>query len=268
MDCFDKLKQDILQNYPRLKPGDTFKFACHPGISCFNRCCADVNILLTPYDVLRMRTRLGLGSQEFLDRYTILPFGPQQKLPIPILKMNDDADKKCPFVDLETGCTIYSDRPWPCRMYPVGLASPDDTPGQEEFYFLLKEDDCQGFECDKEWTIQEWMDDQGVEEYDEMGKLWGEITLHPKIQLGEIVEPKQLDMCFMASYDLDKFRRFLFETKFFEKFEIEADLTEKLKEDDLELLKFGFRWLRFCLLGEKTLKVDEEVAKARLAEFS
>ena len=223
-----ELQEKILEDYPRLGPDDAFEFSCRPGISCFNKCCGDVNIFLSPYDVLRMKKRLGITSGEFLDRYTIIPVQKDMKTPVVVLKMNEDEEKACPFVDPEKGCTIYSDRPWPCRMYPVGLASPDETPGQEEFYFLIKEDDCQGFGSDKEWTIQEWMDDQEVGEYDAMGKLWGEITLHPKIQLGGVVEPDQLDMCFMSSYDLDKFRRFLFETKFFEKFDVEADLTEKL----------------------------------------
>ena len=267
MNSVDKLKEDILENYPRLKRDDTFSFACHPGVTCFNECCADVNIVLTPYDVLRMKKRLGLTSEEFLDRHTILPFGQDQKLPLPLLKMNDDEKKTCPLVDQEQGCTIYSDRPWPCRMYPVGIASPDDTGGDEEFYFILKEEGCLGFEDGKEWTVQEWMDDQEVQEYDEVGKLWAEITLHPKIQQGKVTEPKQIEMIFMATYDLDKFRRFLFETKFFEKFDVEADVIEQLREDDLALLRFGLRWLKLCIFGEETLKVREEVAKAKLAEF-
>jgi hypothetical protein len=32
----------------RLEKDSTFNFRCYPGISCFNRCCHNVNIILTP----------------------------------------------------------------------------------------------------------------------------------------------------------------------------------------------------------------------------
>jgi len=58
----EQLQEKILTDSPRLGPDDTFKFACHPGISCFNKCCGDVNIFLSPYDVLRMKRRLEMTS--------------------------------------------------------------------------------------------------------------------------------------------------------------------------------------------------------------
>ena len=51
----ESLKKTILEQYPRLKEDAEFNFACHPGVSCFNQCCSDVNIFLTPYDVLRLK---------------------------------------------------------------------------------------------------------------------------------------------------------------------------------------------------------------------
>lgn len=267
-EAIEKFKEDVLKNYPRLKPGDKFKFSCHPGVSCFNQCCRDVNILLTPYDVLRMKNRLGLDSGAFLDRYTLLPIGPKQKLPVPVLKMNDDEGKTCPFVDAESGCTVYSDRPWPCRMYPLGLASPEEDSREEEFYFLLREDVCQGHEGGEERTILEWIDQQGIEEYNRIGEMYKEITLHPKIQQGPPLDPKKTDMFFTACYDLDKFRRFLFDTTFFQKFDVGPEEIEKIKEDDVELLKFGFRWVKFCLFNEPALRIKQEAAEAARSKFS
>ena len=43
----------------RLRAGDTFRFRCHPGVGCFNRCCRNLNLFLYPYDVIRLRNRLG-----------------------------------------------------------------------------------------------------------------------------------------------------------------------------------------------------------------
>ena len=42
-----------------LSEGDTFKFSCHKGIKCFTACCSDTNIILGPYDIHRLKKRLG-----------------------------------------------------------------------------------------------------------------------------------------------------------------------------------------------------------------
>ena len=133
------LREKILDEHDRLGPGDTFKFGCHPGVSCFNTCCSDVNIFLSPYDILRLRKRLGISSTEFLEKYTLLPVQEDMTTPVVLLRMRENEAKSCPFLT-ENGCGVYTDRPWPCRMYPVGLATSRDTPDGwrgERFYFLL-----------------------------------------------------------------------------------------------------------------------------------
>ncbi|MBI5665153.1 MAG: YkgJ family cysteine cluster protein, partial [Nitrospirae bacterium] len=49
-----------------------FKFRCHKGIKCFTHCCSNIEILLTPYDVVRLRKRLGISSGEFLEKYSFI----------------------------------------------------------------------------------------------------------------------------------------------------------------------------------------------------
>ncbi len=39
---------------------DKFQFRCHKGIACFNKCCENIDIMLTPYDILRLKNRLGI----------------------------------------------------------------------------------------------------------------------------------------------------------------------------------------------------------------
>ena len=135
----EKFKEHILKEYPRLTKEDKFTFSCHKGVPCFNACCGDVNIFLTPYDIIRLRKNLGISSNELLKKYTISPFDKNLKYPVVMLKMEDNEKKSCPFVGLH-GCGVYPDRPWACRMYPLGLASPGDNGDDlnEEFYFLLK----------------------------------------------------------------------------------------------------------------------------------
>ena len=57
-----------------------FTFHCHPGLACFNRCCAAPTILLSPYDILRLKNCLGIASGEFLRRYTCREIDPRSNL--------------------------------------------------------------------------------------------------------------------------------------------------------------------------------------------
>ena len=47
-----------------------FRFECHKRVRCFTACCRGINIILTPYDIIRLKNRLGLSSDEFLAIYT------------------------------------------------------------------------------------------------------------------------------------------------------------------------------------------------------
>jgi Fe-S-cluster containining protein len=259
-----ELEERILKDAPRLGPDDKFKFACNPGVSCFNKCCGDVNILLSPYDVLRIKKRLGIKSSDFLERYAILPVQKDMKTPVVVLRMNDDEAKTCPFLTDE-GCGIYSDRPWPCRMYPVGMAAQKDTPDGwrgDRFYFLLQEDMCKGFDEPQEWSIREWLDSQGIEEYDRWGEGFKELTLHQYFEDGGVLSPDKMHMLFTACYDIDKFREFVFESTLLQRFVVDEDFVEEMRTDDEALLRFAFLWVRFSLFGEPTVKVRPDVAEA------
>lgn len=265
----EKFKEEILKEYPRLTKDSEFTFRCHKGVPCFNECCGDVNIFLTPYDIVRLKNKLGITSAEFLKKYTLVPFDENLMYPVILLKMNDDEKKTCPFVGKD-GCGVYADRPWACRMYPLGMASPRDDAGNtdKEFYFLLKEPICKGFEENKKQTVGDWLESEGIEEYNLMGQDFKELTLHPFFSDKKNLSPQKIEMFFTSCYDIDKFRDFLFGSSFFDKFEIEDTAKDKIREDDVELLKFGHRWLRFALFGEKTLTVKKGIFKAKKEELA
>ena len=148
-----------------LNLGDTFYFSCHPGLDCFTQCCQDVNILLTPYEIVRMKKRLALSSTEFLQRYTKTLIAPETALPAVQLRMDEENSRRCHFVG-EQGCGVYEDRPWSCRMYPIGSAPAKTAEGQEEYYQVAEEGKpCLGLKEAKEWTVEEWLIDQGVDVY-------------------------------------------------------------------------------------------------------
>ncbi len=252
-----ELCREIVKSAERLEPDHCFNFSCHPGVSCFNVCCADVNIVLSPLDILRMSRRLGVSTTDFLAKHTLVPFTKDQKLPFVFLKMQEDDKRSCPFVS-EQGCTIYEDRPWPCRMYPVGQASPGESaPHEEEFFFMMREDHCKGHQEERTWTIREWMEDQGVSDYREVGELFKGILLHPYLG-SRSLDPARMEMFYMACYDLDKFREFVFKSRFLERFRVEPGKQEAMRSSDMELLRFAFQWLRFALFGEMTMEVNPE----------
>jgi len=245
------------------------KFRCHPGVSCFTACCGNINIILTPYDILRIRRALNMDADEFLLRFTTPVY--LEKTDMPGVKIHLDENGRCPFVTPE-GCTIYPYRPTTCRYYPVGMANfhegAQENQVAEEFYFLVKEPHCKGHEEDKVWTIREWRRDQGIDESDEMNKDWMELVMRRKsfgIQ-ATLSEPAK-KMFFMASTNLDKFRDFVLNSSFLDTYEIDQETLEKIKEDDVELMKFSFKYLSSALFGTQELKIKQEKIKAKAEEI-
>jgi Fe-S-cluster containining protein len=150
-----------------------------------------------------------MESSDFLEKYTICPFTKEQKVPVVLLKM-DAETKTCPFVTRE-GCRMYPDRPWACRMYPLGLAEPDkQTPSDRAFHFLLREDLCAGHGSGTTLTVREWIVDQKIEEHEMMAAPFKELMLHPFWNGETALSPEQIQMYYMACYDIDRFRRFVF----------------------------------------------------------
>jgi len=240
----------------KLTKDSRFKFRCHPKVRCFTACCSNVNIALPPFDLLRLRRRLGLTADEFIKQYGDIQVLDKTLLPVVTLRMRDDAKKSCPFVTPE-GCTVYEDRPNICRYYPVGMATLrklDAEGGKDEFYFMTKEDHCKGFEEDHQWTIGEWRADQGADLYDEMNRGWMEILIKKKSHgQGKPFPDIKNEMFFKMSFDTDYFRAFVFNSTFLELYDIPAERIEKVRTDDTELLKLSYEWLRQAIFAEETL---------------
>lgn len=253
------------------------KFRCHPGVRCFTACCGGIKIVLTPYDILMLAKRLEIPAHEFLEKYTVPTYLEKTDMPGVMIKLRED-DTKCPFVTPE-GCTVYTDRPTACRYYPVGMADfheggSRDSEGnelesaEEKFFFIVREDHCKGFEEDKEWTIREWRADQGVDVRDEMNREWLRLVMRRKsygIQASLSEQAKR--MFFMASTDLPTFRKFVFESSFLDTYEIDEETINKIKEDDVELMLFSFKYLAATLFGAQGLEVKPEKVKEKMARM-
>ncbi len=240
----------------QLGEGEGFCFGCHPGVPCFTNCCADVNILLTPVDVLRLSRRLGLTTTQFLERHALIPITKDLRLPVVMLRMGEEPGRRCAFVGAQ-GCTVYSDRPWACRMYPLAMALPPARAGfePEPLFFLLEDGFCEGQKAGSTWTVRDWRRDQDVESREDLERGFRDLVSHPWFIGGRHLDPGRMEAFFTACYDLDKFRRFVFESTFLQRFEMDPELVETLRRDDEALLSFGFKWLRLALFGEPVLPV-------------
>jgi Fe-S-cluster containining protein len=245
----------------RLTKKSRFQFKCHKDIACFTKCCRGINIILTPHDVIHLKNRLELSSEEFLAIYTEPHLLEKTDLPVVSLKLLDDEEKSCPFVRDSEGCIIYQDRPTSCRYYPLGSATlphRDDREDDDEgFFFFVHEPHCKGFEETQEWIVDEWRRDQGVTIRDKINAEWTDLVVRKRsfpvnIKLTE--QAKQ--MFFLVSYNIDKFRQFVFESTFLQRYPTDAKTIAKIRNDEFELLRFGILWLKSVLFKPDTMPED------------
>ncbi len=246
----------------------TFTFACTREMPCFTRCCKNAHVTLTPFDIIRMKHRLGMSSDEFLYKYTTLGHIDKTELPVPIIKMQENGENTCPFLG-DSGCSIYEDRPLTCRYYPIatGIFHDKDLAANKRFFALIKEDYCLGHKLGKEITIKEWRNSQGIIPYDKANIGWSELILKRKSLWPSIKIPeKSLQIFFMGCYNIDRFRRFVFDSPFLNVYIVSEERVKKISEDDLAMLDFAMDWLKTTLLGENRLKMREQVDEAEAIE--
>ena len=106
-----------------------------------------------------------------------------------------------------------------------------------------------------------WREDQGVAKYDEMNLEWKTMMLRRGADGGPVTDERGNNLFYMVMYDLDQFRRFVFESKFLQIFQVDDDLQQRLWEDDVELLKFGHQYIKTALKLEQSLQPNEAVLK-------
>jgi uncharacterized protein len=242
-------EEDITIKSEKLGSNDSFTFSCNKDLECFNRCCGNVNLFLTPYDILRMKRRLNMPSHEFLKIYTIPLFPKEVGHPVILMKMIPDKTRSCPFVGDE-GCMIYDDRPWSCRSFPLEPVADSVPP----LFEIVRRDFCMGFGKGKFHPVLQWRDTQNIAFYEKMNDEWKNVTHHENFSSRNLLEGQPRDIFFLGSYNLDEFRNVVFRGDFKKYFDIDARVLKEIKSSETELLLFAFKWIRHVLFGEHTLK--------------
>lgn len=242
----------------RIQLDEPFSFGCHPRIGCFNQCCRNLNLFLYPYDVIRLKNRLKINSDAFIEEYVDIVIREGNYFPDVLLRMKDDGVKACPFVR-PAGCLVYKDRPDSCRTFPLemGLLYNTDQEKNEMVCFFRPPSFCLGPKETSEWTFMSWEKDQGAQIYHRMTVIWSELK---KLFIenpwgGNSIDDPKAKMAFMAAYNIDKFREFVFNSSFLKRYKVKSGTLAKIKKDDVELMLFGFIWIKFFLFGKPTSEI-------------
>jgi hypothetical protein len=243
-----------------LKEGESFSFRCHSGLACFNKCCRNINLFMYPYDILMLKKRLKISSDEFLGTYVDIVLQRSGFFPEVLLRMSDNPEKSCPFLR-DSGCSVYSDRPDTCRTFPVEQGIYHDASGNKKtlVHFFRPPDFCLGRHEDKKWTAESWTKDQNALMHNKMTAMWSELAglFQNDPWEGEGPEGRRAKMAFMAVYNIDRFREFVFKSSFLKRYILKHDLMIKIKNNDTELLKFGFAWVKYFLWGINTVNIRQ-----------
>jgi Fe-S-cluster containining protein len=249
----EEKKDDLLAK--GLGAGEEFSFRCHQDLACFTRCCRNLNLFLYPYDVLRLKNRLNMSSEQFLDTHTDMVSRESNHFPDVLLRMADDQDKTCPFLT-EAGCTVYPDRPDTCRTFPLeqGIVFSEQKAKATDVYFFKPPDFCLGQYEEQTWTTRSWSEDQDAVTYHKMTASWAEVKgLFGTDPWGrDGLSGQKGKMALMATYNLDKFRDFVFNSTFLKRYKVKKGLLKRIAADEAALMKFGFEWVKFFVWGIKS----------------
>jgi hypothetical protein len=245
------------------------RFQCRKGIACWNACCSNIDISLTPYDILRLKQRLDISSGEFLQQYTV-PYEMERDGIAGVKLKPVENGTACRFMTDE-GCGVYADRPTACRYYPVALLSirRQDENTDRNSFALVKEDHCLGHQEPRTLSIDMYRKEQGLEEYDELARGWRQLVLKKKSSGPTVGKPskRSLQLWFMTCYDVDRFREFVASDKFAELYDLPPEEMLAILADDAALMQFGFRFLRQALFGEETIPFHTDAAAKRLERY-
>ena len=219
-----------------------FSFLCHNRVSCFTDCCRELELVLTPYDVLRLRQVTGLSSPVLHERYIIEEMNPEDIFPRFYLTMVDDGKASCVFVN-DDGCSIYLHRPSACRTYPLGRGTTREEGKVNEQFILLQEPHCKGFQEKTVHTVQSFMKSQELEPFNRFNDKLTAITQHQEIKNGMRLTDEQIRLYRLALYDLDAFRAQLTNKLI----EPSGAVPEAVYKDDELLLEFGLQFIEQLL---------------------
>ena len=245
------LESELPEDLPEIGASESFVFDCGPEMPCFNRCCAELTLPLTPYDALRLKRQLGMSGEDFLRAFAKLSSFPETGFPLPLLRMLESPDAPCPFVT-PAGCSVYEDRPGACRCYPLGRGARMSADGVAERFFVVREEHCLGFDQGTARTPAQWFADQGLAPYTAFNDRYMRLMSMVRAT-GRALEPKLANMSLLCLYQLERFRELIAGMGIFSRVDVDAERQAQIMEDTLAgdeaALDFALDWLELIIFG-------------------
>ena len=115
-----------------------------------------------------------------------------------------------------------------------------------------------GAQEETQWRVPEWVQDQEAEVYHRMTVRWAKLRrLFQDDPWGaEGPTGRRAKMAFMAAYNIDRFREFVFGSSFLKRYKVKPELLARIRKDDAELMLLGFDWIKLFLWGIKSRRLS------------
>ena len=142
---------------------DLARIGCNDCEGC-SKCCHNMgeSIVLDPYDIYQF-AKAGITMEELMSRAVELNVA--DGVILPNLKMQEDGGK-CYFLDENGRCSVHSNRPGICRLFPLGRIYDDN-----DFKYFN-----QIYECPKKnktkVRIDKWLGIDNINKYHEYIVIW------------------------------------------------------------------------------------------------
>lgn len=186
---------------------DMVKVGCHDCAGC-SECCCDMgqSILLDPYDVYRLTKNLGVTFQQLMAKHVELHV--EDGLILPNLKMTEDNNPRCAFLNEAGRCSIHQFRPGICRLFPLGRSYEDN----KLKYFLLT--DACPIPNKTKMKVGKWLEMPQLVSYEKFLVTWHNFVKGMRAVLEEHAEDeaytkmltvKFLEIFYLQAYETEDF---------------------------------------------------------------
>jgi hypothetical protein len=130
---------------------DMVKADCDDCKGC-SVCCHDMgkSIVLDPLDSYRLSSHFNLPFEGLLGG--MIELNIVDGVILPNLKMSENNNNSCTFLDENGRCSIHEHRPGICRIFPLGRVYED-----EGFYYILQVNECPK-ENKSKVKVSKWID--------------------------------------------------------------------------------------------------------------
>ena len=195
-------------------PNDMVKADCGDCKGC-SACCQGMgeSIVLDPYDIYRLTTRLHVSFEQLLgDKIELNVF---DGMILPHLKMAGEKEA-CAFLNNEGRCSVHAIRPGICRLFPLGRYYENGG-----FKYFLQIQECKN-ENRTKVKVKKWIDTPDLKQNDEFIMLWHDFVAEMQERMMNAADEalfKKVNMFLLQSFYMEPYQTGDFYAQFKERLE-------------------------------------------------